>query len=351
MLNTRESNPEDNLLVKQFNGWNIAVYGTYEEPLFNAKDIGNLLGIKDIKSTIGEFDSDEVHSMQLGDLQDNMLTEPGLYKLLMTSRKSIAKQFQKWVFNVIKEMRLHVKEAKELQLKEMDRELQLYKEKTYEEIEKDGHLYVIKTDGGKKVGKTKDTVSKRLKGLQTGNVEDIQILYDFPTSNPDLLEKVVHYILDRYRCNSNREFFDCNTEYIITIITTCGDVIDTLKSSFQTISEEELFGKLNENVRVDLSPRCDQQLDSESSNEYCQKNNEFFNWLEDNIEYKPGCILQLAEVCELYLGEKVGPRIMTKFKKEIEKYIKEKMSDVKFEYQKGIYKDHFYRGWLNVSLK
>ena len=74
-----------------------------------------------------------------------------------------------------------------------------YKEKTYEEIEKTGHIYVIKTDGGTKVGKTKDTVNKRIRGLQTGNVDNIQVLLDFKTSNPDLLEKNVHYILDRYR--------------------------------------------------------------------------------------------------------------------------------------------------------
>ena len=37
---------ESNLLVKQFNDLNITVYGTYQEPLFKAKDIGDLLGLK-----------------------------------------------------------------------------------------------------------------------------------------------------------------------------------------------------------------------------------------------------------------------------------------------------------------
>jgi prophage antirepressor-like protein len=88
------------VLVRQFNGLNIQVYGTYEEPLFKAKDIGELLEIKDIKSTIRDFDDDEVHSMYLIDsldrMQDtNMLTEQGLYKILMISRKPIARSFQK----------------------------------------------------------------------------------------------------------------------------------------------------------------------------------------------------------------------------------------------------------------
>ena len=33
------------------------------------------------------------------------LTENGLYELLFMSRKPIAKQFKKWVFGVIKEIR------------------------------------------------------------------------------------------------------------------------------------------------------------------------------------------------------------------------------------------------------
>jgi hypothetical protein len=53
-----------------------------------------------------------------------------------------------------------LKEHQQL-LKDKEQELIKYKEKTYEAIEKSGHIYVIKTDGGTKVGKTKDTVTKR----------------------------------------------------------------------------------------------------------------------------------------------------------------------------------------------
>ncbi len=102
---------ESNLLVKQFGELNINIYGTYTDPLFKAKDIGDLLDIKDIKSTIRDFDKDEVHTMHLTDSlgriqENNMLTEQGLYKVLMTSRKPVAKTFQKWVYSVIKEIRL-----------------------------------------------------------------------------------------------------------------------------------------------------------------------------------------------------------------------------------------------------
>ena len=52
---TQDINNEDSLLVKQFNGLNIQVYGTYENPLFKAKDIGELLGIDKIKSFLTEW--------------------------------------------------------------------------------------------------------------------------------------------------------------------------------------------------------------------------------------------------------------------------------------------------------
>ena len=345
---------EINLLVKQFNGLNIQVYGSYEEPLFKAKDIGDLLEIKDIRTTVREFDKDEVHTMpvidSLGRSQEtNMLTEQGLYKLLFISRKPIAKSFQKWVCEVIKEIRLKGKYDLEEKLKEhqqllqaKEQELIKYREKTYEAIEKSGHIYVIKTDGGTKVGKTKDTVTKRIRGLQTGNMNDIEVLLDFETSNPDLLEKCVHYILDRYRCNSNREFFDCDVNYIKTIVEICGNVIDTLKSTYQHISKEELVEKLKNNgLEIDIEEECD-------SNE--QVNNDFYKWLEENIGINTGSILKLQDTIEVYIGKKISTRQLGKYRKEMEKYIKERYTNVDWEYKQFWVGDIKYKGWQNLQI-
>ena len=46
---------ETNLLVKQFNGLNIRVYGTCDDPLFKAKDIGDLLEMSNIREVIKNF--------------------------------------------------------------------------------------------------------------------------------------------------------------------------------------------------------------------------------------------------------------------------------------------------------
>lgn len=88
----------------------INIQGTIENPLFQANQIGQLLGIKNILSTIKNFDEDEttidtIYS-QTGNKQRVFLTEFGLYKLLGMSRKPFAKEFNKWVYNVIREIRL-----------------------------------------------------------------------------------------------------------------------------------------------------------------------------------------------------------------------------------------------------
>jgi len=349
---------ETNLLVKQFNDLNINIYGTYEEPLFKAKDIGDLLGIKNIRDTLTSLDEQckikvNVGNTDVGNNSDTwFLTEDGLYELLFISRKPIAKQFKVWIRNIIKEIRLKGKYDLEEQLKQKDKreleyqqqleakeqELLRYKEKTYEEIEKTGHIYVIKTDGGTKVGKTKDAVNKRIRGLQTGNVNNIEILLDFKTSNPDLLEKCTHYILDRYRCNSNREFFDCDINYIKTIVEICGNVINTLKSSYQHISKDELVQKLKNNG-----------VEIEEVNE-CQENNDFYNWLEENVIYKRGSVLKLQDTIEIYIGNKISTRQLGKYRREIEKYIKDKFKNIECEYKQFWVGETKHKGWQNLEI-
>jgi prophage antirepressor-like protein len=102
-------------IVKAFNEnnmhSNIVIKGTYDEPLFRASDIGEILEMTNIRATVQNFDSSEkvVNSIDtLGGYQNMIfLTEKGLYKVLFKSRKPIAEKFQNWVCEVIKEIRLN----------------------------------------------------------------------------------------------------------------------------------------------------------------------------------------------------------------------------------------------------
>jgi prophage antirepressor-like protein len=102
-------------VVKAFNDNNlhteIIIKGSYQDPLFRANDIAEILEIANIRSTIQNFDKSEkvVHSMDTlgGTQQVTFLTEKGLYKILFKSRKPIAEKFQNWVCEIIKEIRVN----------------------------------------------------------------------------------------------------------------------------------------------------------------------------------------------------------------------------------------------------
>ena len=102
-------------IVKAFNSNNlhtdVIIKGTKTDPLFRASDIGVVLEISNIRTSIMDFDESEkvVHSMNTlgGNQEVTFLTEKGLYKMLFRSRKPIAQRFQNWVCEVIKEIRLN----------------------------------------------------------------------------------------------------------------------------------------------------------------------------------------------------------------------------------------------------
>lgn len=108
----------------------INISGTTDEPLFQANQVGNILGLSNIRVATQDFDEDEKVVLTVGTLggkqQTTFLTEVGLYRLLALSRKPVARQFQKWVAKVIKQIRLTGK-YKAQQQSEID--LQLYKNK------------------------------------------------------------------------------------------------------------------------------------------------------------------------------------------------------------------------------
>ncbi|KAJ3083992.1 hypothetical protein HK102_000807, partial [Quaeritorhiza haematococci] len=144
-------------------------------------------------------------------------------------------------------------QAKEQELQAKADELQRYKSKKYEQRQQVGYCYVIQTDGGIKVGKTKN-IDQRVKGLQTANTNDVKVLLSFPTCDPDLLERSVHTFLDRYRSNSYREFFDCDAKYIQTVVKVTGTFIDTMGSAYEAITEDELMAKMGERLCIKNLP-------------------------------------------------------------------------------------------------
>jgi prophage antirepressor-like protein len=173
-------------IVQAFNSNNlhteITIKGTQEDPLFRASDIGLILDIKQIRNNIKDYDPDEkvAHLVNTpgGPQEVLFLTEVGLYRLLNRSNKPIARDFQKWVAKVIKNIRLTGKYELEKQLIEKDKIIEETEVNHKLEIKTNKHnilidkfnkkncVYISEIEENKfiKIGSTKD-ISDRNKGL------------------------------------------------------------------------------------------------------------------------------------------------------------------------------------------
>lgn len=80
------------------------------EPWFVAIDVCNALDLKNPTVSVGRLDEDEVTKFNLGGLsgESNIVSEYGLYNLILASRKKEAKKFKRWItHDVIPSIRKH----------------------------------------------------------------------------------------------------------------------------------------------------------------------------------------------------------------------------------------------------
>src|SRR5438067_1645974 len=76
--------------------------------LFKATDLQQVLGLKNIHPSLEHFDEDErvkLSIMTAGIQSCTMLTEIGVYRLIMRSNKNQARPMQKWVCSLVAALR------------------------------------------------------------------------------------------------------------------------------------------------------------------------------------------------------------------------------------------------------
>ncbi len=92
-------------------GKHFKVYGTPEEPLFVANDVADWIEHSNVTEMLRGIDDDEKQVSTIlragQNRQMNVLTENGLYEVLMQSRKPIAKEFKKKIKEILKTIRKH----------------------------------------------------------------------------------------------------------------------------------------------------------------------------------------------------------------------------------------------------
>lgn len=187
------------------------------------------------------------------------------------------------------------------------------KQETYQEYEKTGNIYILRVESGGplKIGRSKN-VSKRVGSLQCGHHEKIEVLYVFSTSNDVLLERIIHVVLEKYRCNSGREFFNCNFTFAKNALMFIGNAFETLMSSLQDITLDEIFVKFKlkfEEHKMDLEVN-NSLMDVTGTDEQ----SDFDKWLRKNIVVNQNAVLNLTDICKGYLGKKAPSRIASKYK-------------------------------------
>jgi hypothetical protein len=79
----------------------------------------------------------------------------------------------------------------------------------------------------------------------------------------------------------------------------------------------------------------------------------FFNWLNNHLEESNGNDhVNLNDLCKLYLNKNIiHPRLASKYKKEMEKYIKKKYPHIPWECKQHYIENTRPRGWFYLKLK
>ena len=171
------------------------------DPLFEANQIGSILGLVNIRQAISKFPSNlkiVCKADTPGGLQNKtFFTEQGLYKLLFTSRKPVAEIFQYWVTSIIKNIRKTGQYGLE-ELKKAKQEAALAKQDAMRAdhkaiMDRFDHKYLVYIAFIKNIG------DKQL--IKIGSTKMIKQRY------PQLCEQFGSLtFLNAYECEANEQF-------------------------------------------------------------------------------------------------------------------------------------------------
>lgn len=98
--------------LQLFKNRKVEVFEWKDIILFNPYDVGACLGIKNVRDSINNFNKNQVVKLtnsdvgitdfrKLNNAGENFLTESGVYRLILKSRKPEAEEFQCWVTDVV----------------------------------------------------------------------------------------------------------------------------------------------------------------------------------------------------------------------------------------------------------
>jgi prophage antirepressor-like protein len=262
----------------------INIQGTLENPLFQANQIGKLIGIINMRESLRDFlDNEKVVTRADtpgGSQETNFLTEFGLYRLLGRSRKPIAHKFQEWMVTVLKEIRINgIYKLK--QENEVDKQLYKYKcelsthNTLLKAYDKKNIVYICKFYNRDnkyviKIGSTQD-VKERLTNISNSFQCQEPLLLDiFENNNYKKFERKIHhheYIIQHYEKMEKKDGTISRETYLIDDATYTNfiDIINKIKEEFvpQDMKEIEELKIMQQDQKIKLSELKLQQLQIE----------------------------------------------------------------------------------------
>ena len=250
-----EIKTDNNCIVKAFENNPISIIKENIDDkrvyYFRASDIGKVLGIVNIRTSIMNFDEDEkvvrtTYSSNSGNPDTIFLTSQGVYRLLYNSKKEIAKKFRKWagnilddiIFNESAELKRQIEE-KEKQIEKQQKKIELLENRPETEgfSVKPGYIYLIKDTssiGSYKIGLSENP-DGRLSALNiSSSQKSLKMVNMFKSNNMKYAEKIIHILLEPFRIKKRNEwFYLCNeTELNYAIYTIKNSILYTDKYDF-----------------------------------------------------------------------------------------------------------------------
>ena len=256
-------------LIKQidknlsFNENTIRIVGTLDNPWFVAKDICDILDIKDNRSALriipDKWKSDSVIETTGGKQSMNIVNESGLYKIIMRSNKPIAEKFQNFICEeVLPSLRKQgeYKMQKMFEEKLEEKNLVIYKQQTDIETTtrylkrinrrkycSGNSIYIIshpKFVNEYKIGFTTN-INRRPNEYETYAPDQYYIEYHRLIKNMKQVEMIIHTAYESKRCNRNKEWFTFeDLQKVIDEIDVTCDAIEKLYKNNESKQEYEV---------------------------------------------------------------------------------------------------------------
>jgi prophage antirepressor-like protein len=300
-----------------FNEKNIRIIGSYNEPWFVAKDICEILKLKDVSNALlnipEKWKGTKVISTLGGNQDMRIINEAGLYKLIMRSNKPVAQKFQEVVCEEIlpslrkkgeykiqsiihknkelEEEKLKIEEEKnnldaqnqisQKLIKDLNKKLER-KQRTKYELS--NSIYIISNkffEGYFKIGKS-SSFNNRLNSYSSGSPVEYKVEYICKVRNKceeTAVENMVLQILKVYRVKNHmdqdREWLHgVDLEIIKKEIDSCVNFINKSRDKYKedkTVEEKEIIEE-DEQEEINYKENSEEEvIDKENSDEELQE--------------------------------------------------------------------------------